>query len=32
MFQLSLRENLQISKLYALFGTILPLLKIPIVP
>ena len=32
MFQLSLRKNLQFSKLYIIFGTILRLLKAPTVP
>ena len=32
MFQLSLRKNLQVSKLYIIFGAILRLLKDPTVP
>ena len=32
MFWLSLRENLQVSKLYIIFGATLPLLKDPTVP
>ena len=32
MFQLSLRKNLQVSKLYFIFGAILRLLKVPTVP
>ena len=32
MFQLSLREKLQFSKLYIIFGATLPLLKDPTVP
>ena len=32
MFRLSLRKNLQVSKLYIIFGAILRLLKDPTVP
>ena len=32
MFQLSLQENLQVSKLYIIFSAILRLLKDPTVP
>ena len=32
MFRLSSRKNLQVSKLYVIFGTILRLLKDPTVP
>ena len=32
MFRLSLRKNLQLSKLYIFFGPILRLLKVPTVP
>ena len=32
MFRLSLRKNLQVSKLYIIFGAILRLLKAPTVP
>ena len=32
MFRLSLRKNLQVSKLYLIFGAVLRLLKVPTVP